>query len=56
MTLVAIIDPQFEDFPDIESEVAGGAAEFRVLRVQRRDAPGTPEDSVTLRQPTERGA
>ncbi|MBB96147.1 MAG: hydroxyacid dehydrogenase [Rhodobacteraceae bacterium] len=27
-----MIDPQFEDFPDIESEVAGGAAEFRVLR------------------------
>ncbi|MGV3651589.1 MAG: hypothetical protein ACO1OK_09195, partial [Devosia sp.] len=32
MKIVAIIDPQFETTPDIESAVAGGQAEFRILR------------------------
>lgn len=44
MTLVAIIDPQFEDQPDIESAVAGGAVDFRILR------PGSePVDETQLR-------
>ena len=42
VTRVLIIDPQFEDDPDIEREVAGGGVEFDIVRPGDGEVPAGP--------------